>query len=293
MTIQQLRLFTTVAQLENMSRAAELLHMSQSALSKNIAKLEAEVGVQLFSRSGKKIELNPAGTEFLNCCEQVLHSMDTALEHIRVSGADDHRVRIGSAGICAPVVRCMAAFSRENPGTEYDWNSAIESDGHVDINEFDMLVYPAGLKYEKYSGYRLCREKYYLAVPVSHPLAESSAISPKKLDDQDIVFLRTPPDRLEQPYALCAALMLQFRSVCFADSRELHRQMISEGIAVGFVPEGEAEAYRADRHIRLLNVSDARFSRELMVCFRREKHLTERGRAFMRFAVQYFGLKEK
>ena len=77
MTLQQLRLFTTVAQLENMSRAAELLHMSQSALSKNIAKLEEEIGAPLFSRSGKKIELNAAGVSFLQCCNQLLRSFDS------------------------------------------------------------------------------------------------------------------------------------------------------------------------------------------------------------------------
>ena len=44
MQIAQLRYFTTIAQLENVSQAAELLHLSQSSLSKNLARLEAEVG---------------------------------------------------------------------------------------------------------------------------------------------------------------------------------------------------------------------------------------------------------
>lgn len=294
MTLQQLRLFTTVAQLENMSRAAELLHMSQSALSKNIAKLEAEIGAPLFSRSGKKIELNAAGTGFLECCNLVLRNLDAAVEEIRLSsGGNDSRIRIGTVGNCGPVIRCMAAFGRENPGTEFDLNSAVETEDHVDINDYDMLVYPAGIKYEKFSGYRLCREKYLLAVPAGHPLAGSSTITPKKLTGQDFVFLRTGHDRIEPAYELCAALALQFRSQCFADSRELHRQMVASGLAMGFVPEGEAEAYRADKRIALLQVSDARFSRELMVCFRKEKHLTERGRAFMDYTIRFFGLKEE
>ena len=292
MTLQQLRSFTTVAQLENMSRAAELLHISQSSLSKNISKLEAEIGVPLFTRSGKKVELNAAGAGFLDCCNQVLRIMDSAVEELRLaSTGTDNRIRIGSAGICGPVIRCVAAFSRSHPGTEFDLNSSVENDERIDINDFDVLIYPAGLKYEKFTGYRLCREKYWLAVSASDPLAELGSVSPRRLTGQSLVFLRTDKDRLELPYELCTALALQLGSQCFADSRELHRQIVSAGIAAGFVPEGEAEPYRSDPNIHLLPILDDRFSRELMICFRRDKHLSERAREFKAFAVSYLELK--
>ena len=292
MTVQQLRFFTTVAQLENMSRAAELLHMSQSSLSKNIAKLEAEVGVPLFSRSGKKVELNAAGAEFLDCCNQVLRTLDDTMQEMRLaSTGTDTRIRIGSAGICGPMLRCMADFSRSHPGTEFDLNSAVENEEHIDINAYDVLIYPNELKYEKFTGYRLCREKYYLAVPAGHPMADAGSVSPRKLSGLDFVFLRSAKEALELPYALCTALALQFGSQCFADSRELHRQMVSSGIAAGFVPEGESAPYRSDPNIRLLPILDDRFSRELMICFRRDKHLTELAREFKDFAVRRLELK--
>ena len=292
MTIQQLHFFTTVAQLENMSRAAELLHMSQSSLSKNIAKLEAEVGVPLFSRSGKKVELNAAGASFLDCCNQVLRTLDSTMEEMRLASAGtDNRIRIGSAGICDPILRCMAEFSRSHPGTEFDLNSAIEYDDRIDISDYDVLIYPAGLKYEKFNGCRLCREKYFLAVAADSPLAGTGSVSPRKLAGLDYVFLRPSRDALEPPYALCTALALQFGSQCFADSRELHRQMVSAGIAVGFVPEGESAPYRSDPNVRLLPILDERFSRELMICFRRDKHLSDRAREFREFVCARLELK--
>ena len=292
MTIGQMRLFATAAQLENMTRAAELLHMSQSALSKNIAKLEAEVGAPLFSRSGKKVELNAAGTVFLACCNQVLRTVDSAVEEIRtVAAGDDHRIRIGSAGVCASMMECMAAFSREHPGTEFDVNSTVEYDDRVDINDYDVLVYPAGLKYEKFTGCRLGRERYYLAVSARDQLAGGGTVWPQQLEGRSMVFLRADRDHPEMPYTLCAALAMQFGSQCFADSRELHRQIVSAGLAAGFVPEGEAAAYRSDPAICLLSIGDMRFSRELMICFRREKHLTDRAREFKEFCVSRLNLK--
>ena len=294
MNIQQMRCFTTVAELENMSRAAELLHTSQSALSKNVAKLEEEVGVPLFVRSGKKIELSAAGALFQRCCTLTLNHLDTALEEIRrTAGTADNRIRIGSAGVNAAVMRCIAAFSRANPGTEFDLNSNIESVEHLDINDYDVLVYPVGGRYEKFSGYPLGGEKYYLAVSDGHPLAEEGAATLKRLEGLDYVFLRSGRDSPEPVYALCTALAIRFGALCFADSRELHRRMVSSGIAAGFVPEGEAESYRADGHIRLLPIADVRFARSMMICFKRDKHLSERARAFREFAVSELRLGMK
>ena len=286
MNIQQMRCFTTVAELENMSRAAELLHTSQSSLSKNIAKLEEEVGVPLFQRSGKKIELSAAGALFLRCCTLTLNHLDTALEEIRrSSGAADHRIRIASAGVNAAMMRCIAAFSRTHPGTEFDLNSSIESVEHLDINDFDVLIYPGGGRYEKFNGYPLGSEKYYLAVSDGHPLAGEGSVTLKRLEGLDYVFLRSGRESPEPVYALCCALVLHFGALCFADSRELHRRMVAAGIAAGFVPEGEADGYRADAHIHLLPIADARFARSMMICFKRDKHLSERAREFRDYVI--------
>ena len=65
MEIMQLRYLKEVARQESFTRAAELLHITQSALSKSIAKLEDEVGVKLFERDGNRIHLNPFGKAIL------------------------------------------------------------------------------------------------------------------------------------------------------------------------------------------------------------------------------------
>ena len=79
---------------------------------------------------------------------------------------------------------------------------------------------------------------------------------------------------------------------CLTDDREQHRQLIAAGLALGFVPEGCAERYRADRHIRLVRLSNAKFSRRMMVCFKRTKHLTALGRTFRSFVLDYFSLSD-
>lgn len=291
MDISQLRYFTTVAQLENISRAADLLHLSQPSLSKSIAKLEAELGMPLFDRRGKKIVLNTQGSRFLECSNVILRELEFALDDMTLlATGSDSKIKIGIAGDSSQMIACMAAFNRQQPGAEFELSCNIECQEHIDINDFDVMVYPPGIKYEKFIGYFLHDERYYLAVGSEHPLARNASILPKDLDGQDFVFLRSGKSYIEYPFRICTALAVRFGSQCHVDSRELHQQMIGAGIAIGFVPEDVAALYQNNRGIRLLPIQDQRFSRTMMICFRREKHLSALAKSFRDFAIRFFRL---
>ena len=106
----------------------------------------------------------------------------------------------------------------------------------------------------------------------------------------DFVFLRGRNGYAEYTMRLCKALAIQTGREYFVDARELHRRMISGGVAVGFVPEGFADMYRNDPSIRLMPIHDRRFSRKMMICFKREKRLSPLAREFRDFALEYFKL---
>lgn len=72
MTLEQLRIFVGVAEREHMTKAAEALHVTQSTASAAIASLEAQHGVELFHRIGRRIELTEVGRVFLNEARAVL-----------------------------------------------------------------------------------------------------------------------------------------------------------------------------------------------------------------------------
>ena len=78
MTLAQLRVFIAVAERQHLTRAAESLHIAQSAVSASIAALEAEHDAALFDRVGRGIRLTDAGRRFLIEARAVLASADQA-----------------------------------------------------------------------------------------------------------------------------------------------------------------------------------------------------------------------
>jgi len=97
MELTQLRYFQVVAATQNITRAAEQLHISQPTLSKVIMRLEEDLGVKLFDRRASKLELNKYGRAFLEYAKQALDTLERGrrcLESIRAS--EQKKVRIAA-----------------------------------------------------------------------------------------------------------------------------------------------------------------------------------------------------
>src|SRR6201995_3576246 len=91
--VPRLRQFAVVAREEHLTRAAELLGVPQPTLSRSMARLEAELGVPLFTRPGRSLRLTRSGRELLEAAERVLQALAGTLD--RVSGeADPERGRV-------------------------------------------------------------------------------------------------------------------------------------------------------------------------------------------------------
>lgn len=95
MELRHLRYFIAVAEAEHFGKAARQLHVSQSPLSRQIAQLEAELGVALFVPAGRGVKLSPAGRNFLEGARAVLERVNLAVEDARETGQG----RIGSVAV--------------------------------------------------------------------------------------------------------------------------------------------------------------------------------------------------
>src|SRR4051812_9204291 len=118
MELRHLRYFVAVAEMENVTRAALKLHVSQPALSKQIRDLEEELGFSLLERSAKSVRLTAAGQVFLVEARQVLKRADEAVQGARaVADGSGLELHVGYA--TSPTVRLLPptlrAFQAEMP----------------------------------------------------------------------------------------------------------------------------------------------------------------------------------
>jgi len=292
MDIQQLRYFNTVVHLENISKAAEALHISQSALSKQIQRLENELGVSLFDRKGKKIVLNKAGKRFYASSEQILKELRSASDDINMLvSRKNPRIRIGSAGMPPKMLDCVSSFTSLHPEAMFIMDNRIDFEGNIDINQYDALVCPDEFRFERLIGYHLYDESYYFAVNKKSSLASAGAFSFSLLNDTPVIYMHGDELSPEYPYRLCSTLDFEPGTLYFTDTREAHRRMISQGSACGFVPKSESASYVEMPEIKLLPILDQRFIRPMKICFLRERHLSELGLLFREHVINYYDLK--
>ncbi|AFQ50282.1 LysR family transcriptional regulator [Burkholderia cepacia] len=168
MELKLLRTFLVVTELSHFSRAADTLHMSQPALSKQIGALEASLGGKLFERGRHGAELTPFGERFLPDAQALVRDADEILARAReaTSGQRGH-LRLG---ICLSVLtlvpKLVAEFRRRNPGVAVTLSdlSSSEQTRRLRAGKLDagFLRLPSD---EGLSSFKVIDEALALAVP--------------------------------------------------------------------------------------------------------------------------------
>src|SRR5690242_9989903 len=123
MELRQLRYFVAVAEELHFRRAAARLHVSQPPLSQQIARLEEELGVQLLTRTRRRVELTPAGEAFLRDARVMLGELDVAVataRRIDTGQAGVLRVNFVGSALLSIVPGIVQRFRRGRPEVELE-----------------------------------------------------------------------------------------------------------------------------------------------------------------------------
>ncbi|KQL54316.1 LysR family transcriptional regulator [Heyndrickxia shackletonii] len=203
----QIQYFQMVAETEHFTRAAEILSISQPALSRAISKLEEELGVQLFDRTGRNIVLNKYGKMFLQRVERSIQEIELGKQEIHDMIHPDHGTIslsfLHSLGISF-IPGILKGFLNKYPEVKFHLSQAGSLQvfeklltGECDIALLSYLQDDNELHWES-----LWSEELFLIVSANHPLAEIEEINLISIRDEPFIAfkngygLRTIVDKL-------------------------------------------------------------------------------------------------
>jgi DNA-binding transcriptional LysR family regulator len=193
-----LRYFAAVAEEAHLTRAAERLFVSQPALTKQIKQLEAQLGVELFSRSRAGMALTEAGRALAERVPGVLEEWDRAVRETRgASSRAAHVLRVGFVASAANEItqEIIGSFARRRPGWRVEMRQSDWSDPTAGLAEGRVDAALLRLPFPGQDELRvevLITEPRWVAVPASHPLAERAEIPFQELWDEP--FVATPTE---------------------------------------------------------------------------------------------------
>lgn len=185
MELRVLQYFLAVVREENISRAAEVLHVTQPTLSRQMSQLEEELGVQLFIR-GRHLALTDAGVMLRRRAEEVTALMDKIESEFEEQSEVGGVISIGSGGLLAlqSLTPVMESFRQKYPKVQYQLytNSAEYVKERLDqgLLDFGFLLEPIDVT--KFDYIRMLeKERWGLLMQVDHPLAKKEHISREDL----------------------------------------------------------------------------------------------------------------
>lgn len=278
MELRHFRYFVAVAEELHFGRAAARLHISQPPLSQQIQALEAELEVTLFSRSGHRVRLTEAGTQFLKHARLVLAQAQTARTAAqRADRGETGELQIGFTGslpFTAIMPRILHDYRAAYPEVtlqlrEETTHEQIErlADGRMDIGFFRPTQHPSLAELETHV---LLREPLRVALHAQHPLARRKKLRLEMLAGEPfIIYARSISTGLHDfILSLCHRAGFTPRIVQQVHEMPTVIGLVAAGMGVALVASSMETIVRPDVVFRPLAEADARS--EILLAWRRE-----------------------
>lgn len=292
--LTDLRLFAAVAREGNLTRAAQLQHLSLAAASARIKALEGQAGVALLRREARGVRLLPAGEAFLHHVRAVLREAQALRDELDEYGAGlrGHvRVFANTTAVTDFLPDILPGFFHANPGVNIDLREQASTEiasgvleGRADVGIVAGEVDTRGLRAIHFST-----DQLVLVVPRKHRLARRKRIGFAETLDEDAVgmhggstlqaFLASITEELGRPLKL-RIQVYGFDAMC---------RMIAAGVGVGIVPESAARRNIGRMDLVQVQLTDAWRIRKRYILIRESEVLPTYARSLVEAICAHYG----
>ncbi|WP_026932173.1 LysR family transcriptional regulator [Glycomyces tenuis] len=263
MDLNALRQFLAVARHEHLSRAAAELRVAQPALSRTVARLEAELGTPLFDRAGR-LRLNESGAVFRDHVERALGALEAgrrAVAEAASGGAGS--VRLASETFL-PITGPLAAFKAAHPEVEIRLHQMApgEMGRALRAQEVDLCLASQPVSAPRLASVVVHVERVWLATPPDHRFAGAPRVPIDDLADEPFVITGSGQWQRRLLDRLFADRNLEPRVICETDETAATYMLVSAGLGLSLFPAIAREAL-PDPGVAWAGVDDPHCNRTL------------------------------
>lgn len=243
MEIRILRYFLTVVREESITKASEVLHITQPTLSRQLAQMEKDLGVKLFDRGTRKIKLTNEGILLRRRAEEILQLVDkTEKELVEQEEQVEGKISMGCGEIAAVQLlsQIIKSFRQKYPLVTFDIFTATADlvKEQMDKGLLDIGLFLEPIDMEKYEFTRLdIGEKWVVLMRSDDPLAARETITPQDLSELPLILPRRM--NVQNELASWFGSYYDRLNVVFTSNLSTNSSiMVNSGLAYSLVIEG-------------------------------------------------------
>jgi DNA-binding transcriptional LysR family regulator len=289
MNLLQLSYFRVVARIGHMTKAAEELSIAQPSLSKTIHRLEKEIGVPLFDRQGRSIQLNRFGKVFLGHIDTIFYELDEGQRKVRdMAGLEHGEVSLVSSSIYwLPEV--LHRFQVLHPTVRFQLSQCPLSEmpqrlesGTCDFCFLSTPLIKPGIQWRS-----LLREEIILVIPPEHRLAGQETIPLREVAQDAVVIEKVGCGLRDQVDQYCQQAGFIPHIAYEIDEPAALYEFVKAQLGVAFVP-ALMKKQIDEQGLLSLRLTDPICLRTFGIAWYQEHYLSEAARTFHQFVTEHF-----
>lgn len=289
MELIQLRYFLTVANLNHITQAAEVLNISQPSLSRTISRLENEVGVKLFNRQGRHIILNEYGKAFQIHVKRIFKEIDNGIDEISaISNAKKQTIHIAVSSV-RMVSDLIVKFAKQNADIHINLTLVQTSDmvNLLENRHVDLCISALPIEHPEVKFIPLIEQEVFLGVSLKHPLAKRKSILLKEAANEPFISFAKGYELREITEKFCRQAGFIPNIMFEVDEPSCIGDFITDGLGVAFIPSSIS-----DNHIPIsieqLKIKEPKCKQIIRLYWNKDRYLSETVLHFAEFIKLYF-----
>lgn len=232
MEIQQLYYYMELCKQKNFTEAGYACNMTQGALSKQIRKLENELGITLIRRNTRKFELSKEGEIFLSYAKKMTGIYEEMLKNVQ----KNQEIKIGCMPVLAPYhfARLVADFRKEYPDIKLVIDERIASEIQENSDRYDFLILRENMMEDqkKFRFSQLYDDKLCAVLYEKHPLYGRDRLQLKELKDDVFIFPERGSGSYEVFYKSCEKAGFEPKIAFEFPQANTIMSFVSEGVGI-------------------------------------------------------------